>query len=126
MDDENTHTHVAKLAELLPSSFPDHDAPPGTHNGWRIVVVDRGWVLVGICKDNSDHIRVSNSWCIRNWGTTRGLGELITGPTGETKLDWMGETDVPMRAVIFTLLVDEEAWLEVQPDGTKPKSPKRK
>lgn len=94
----------ALLSEMLPSDF---DSP---HTGWRIVVVDRGWVLVGHCTDHGHHVRVSQARCLRTWGTSRGLGELISGPTSETKHDYMGEVDVPMRAVIFTLVVNAEAW----------------
>lgn len=105
---KNTNIDEVRLAELLPSDFVGEKG--ATHNGWRIVVVDRGWVLVGQCTDHGGHVRVSHARCVRNWGTSRGLGELVSGPTKETKHDWMGEVDVPMRAVIFTLIVAEDAW----------------
>lgn len=109
MSEHLVDSNEAILAEMLPSDFVG-ESKPGTHQGWRIVVVDRGWVLVGNCTDHGNHVRVSNARCIRTWGTDRGLGQLITGPTRETKHDWMGEVDVPMRAVIFTLTVAVDAW----------------
>lgn len=98
-----------RLMELLESDFVG-ERPKGAHTGWRIVVVDRGWVLVGNCTDHGEHMRISNARCIRNWGTERGLGQLMAGPTPDTKHDWLGEVDVPLRAVIFTLIVADDGW----------------
>lgn len=57
----------------------------------RIIVADRGWVFVGNCtdEDNGD-ITIRNCKNIRQWGTNRGLGELVNGPTGKTVLDDYG------------------------------------
>jgi len=57
----------------------------------RIIVADRGWVFVGNCtdEDNGD-VTIRNCRNIRQWGTTRGLGELVNGPTGKTVLDDYG------------------------------------
>lgn len=103
----------ASLCEMLPSDFPAPATPKP--KGWRIVVVDRGFVFVGNVVDLGDHLRILRASCIRKWGTTRGLGELITGPTKNTVLDWCSEVDVPARAVIFTLPVAEDAWSEILP-----------
>ena len=58
----------------------------------RIIVADRGWVFVGACVDHSDgSVTITNAKNIRNWGTTKGLGELATGPvSGKTKYDDYG------------------------------------
>ena len=57
----------------------------------RIIVADRGWVFVGDCVDNEDgSVTIYNAQNIRRWGTTRGLGELINGPTQNTKYDPYG------------------------------------
>ena len=106
--DNNQVSHVAVLAELIPSDHPRHQE--GVDLGWRIVVIDRGWVVVGKVTDHESNLIVHHCRCLRTWGTTRGLGELISGPTSETKHDWMGIVDVPMRAVIFTMPVAEDAW----------------
>ena len=57
----------------------------------RIIVADRGWVFVGSCtdEDNGD-VTIRNCRNIRQWGTTRGLGELVNGPTAKTVLDDYG------------------------------------
>lgn len=58
----------------------------------RIIVADRGWVFVGDCEDHDDgSVTIRNAQNIRNWGTTRGLGELVNGPiVGKTKADQYG------------------------------------
>ena len=58
----------------------------------RIIVADRGWVFVGNCEDNEDgSVTIRNARNIRMWGTTSGLGQLVNGPTSETKYDQYGE-----------------------------------
>ena len=57
----------------------------------RIVVAAHGWVCVGNCVDNEDGtITIRNALNIRNWGTERGLGELINGPLSSTVADEYG------------------------------------
>ena len=58
----------------------------------RIIVADRDWVFVGDCEDHEDGSVVTrNAQNIRNWGTTRGLSELVTGPVpNKTKYDPYG------------------------------------
>lgn len=74
----------------------------------KIVILDRGHVLVGNVTVDGDWIETTNASVIRRWGTTRGLGEIaMGGPTPETKLDPIGTVRSPIRALIG--LVDCEA-----------------
>jgi hypothetical protein len=61
---------------------------PNYNSDVRIVVLQRGWVHIGryIEKENGD-IELHNSYNIQNWGTTKGLGELCSGPTNKTILN---------------------------------------
>jgi hypothetical protein len=60
------------------NNFPKH-----------IVVFTNGFVYVG--NHDRDGQRIYNCQNLRNWGTTRGIGQLaIEGPTGETALDDCG------------------------------------
>ena len=67
-------------------------AAPQAIGDKRIIVADRGWVFVGDCEDHEDgSVTIRNTQNIRNWGTTRGLGELASGPVnGKTKYDPCG------------------------------------
>lgn len=74
----------------------------------KIVILDRGHVLVGNVTVDGDWIETTNASVIRRWGTTRGLGEIaMGGPTSETILDPIGTVRSPVRALIG--LVDCEA-----------------
>jgi len=67
-------------------------AAPQTIGDKRIIVADRGWVFVGDCEDHEDgSVTIRNTQNIRNWGTTKGLGELVNGPiANKTKYDAYG------------------------------------
>ena len=53
-----------------------------------IVILQRGWVVVGDFEQDGTQCVVRNGAFVRRWGTTRGLGELAErGPLPDTKLD---------------------------------------
>ena len=80
-------------------------------SGHAIVVVDRGFVYVGDTEISDQWCIITNARNIRNWGTTKGLGELVqNGPTDKTKLDIVGTVRVPMRALISVLDTEENKW----------------
>lgn len=55
---------------------------------WRIVILQRGWVFVGRYFKEGSMCRLESAYNVRQWGTTKGLGELaLNGPTESTKLD---------------------------------------
>lgn len=80
----------------------------------RILVLDRGFVMVGRCPDPKSHgfwLTVTDARIIRRWGTSNGLGELVNGPTAETVLDVVvPEESIPVRAVVRILEVRQEQW----------------
>jgi hypothetical protein len=78
--------------------------------GTAIVVLDRGFVYVGNVTVDKDWCLIENAKNIRVWGTTNGLGELVNGPTKETKLDTVGNVRAPMRAVISIIDAKEDKW----------------
>lgn len=76
----------------------------------KIVVADRGFVYVGNVEIADDFVTLRNAQNIRYWGTTKGLGELVIGPTSKTKLDKVGTIRVPVRAIISILDVEQSKW----------------
>jgi hypothetical protein len=69
--------------------------------GKMIVVGQRGWVWIGKVREDGDYIVIDECSCVRNWGTSHGLGELATnGPTAHTVLDPQPQTRVHRLAVV--------------------------
>jgi len=80
-----------------------------TELGKQIAVVANGFVYVGECYWKGDFLHIENAKNIRVWGTTKGLGELIKGPTSKTVADKCGTCLVPKGQVILFLQV-VEGW----------------
>lgn len=80
----------------------------------KIVVLDRGWVVVGDCKKEGNYFLISEACIIRKWGTTRGLGELAEkGPndlTLNTFLDPCPSVRVLEKNIIFLMDVNHDNW----------------
>lgn len=79
----------------------------------RIVILQRGWILVGDISRDANEITVSLACVIRRWGTTKGLGELYDGPTPKTVLDPSSTWYVHPLMVIGQVAIDEEKWRTV-------------
>ena len=59
-----------------------------TEDDVRIVILQRGWVMVGFYERAGDNCSLTKASVIRSWGTKIGLGEIASaGPTKETRLD---------------------------------------
>ena len=81
--------------------------------GLAIVVLDRGFVYIGKVTIDGDWCVIESAKNIRVWGTTNGLGELVKGPTKNTKLDTVGSVRAPMRAVISVIDVEADKWKKI-------------
>jgi len=86
------------------------DAIKDTEGDIKIVVLDRGFVYIGHVIEDGDFLVLTKAKNFRRWGTTRGLGELVNGPTPQTKLDDVGTVRIPMRALIHLIDVDQAKW----------------
>ena len=77
----------------------------------RIVILQRGWVAVGIFQKGEDGARfLKNASIIRIWGTTKGLGEICAGPTSTTKLDPCGDMAFHEFTIVSTMKADAKGW----------------
>lgn len=90
-------------ADSIPATTP-HDSPV------RLVVLQRGWVVVGRYAEDGDRILISDAKVIERWGTTEGIGQLVGGPTGSTKLRPAGSVEAHRLGVVLTIAADPEAW----------------
>ena len=78
----------------------------------KIVILQRGWIMVGRFERNGSECKLHNSSTIRSWGTTKGLGEIAKGgPTSSTKLDKnYGVVEFDYLTVVASIACLEESW----------------
>lgn len=77
----------------------------------KIVILQRGWIYIGRFERNGNDCRLHNASCIRTWGTTKGLAELVNGPTTNTKLDKCeGIVEFDWLTIVHTISANSEKW----------------
>lgn len=82
----------------------------------RIVVLQRGWVVVGRFYQKGSKCRVENGYVIRRWGTSEGLGQLATqGPLTETKLEPTPTIRFHELTIVQSIDCVEEKWRAKSP-----------
>lgn len=87
-------------------------APVQAEGDIKIVILQRGWVMVGKFERKGSDCKLHNSSVIRSWGTTKGLGELAKdGPTSTTKLDPNnGVVEFDYLTIVATISCDQKSW----------------
>lgn len=94
-------------------SEADYKAKKGTDvpSKKQIVILQRGWVVIGDFSLVKDECVLTDAAVIRTWGTTKGLGELAEcGPLTNTKIDRCPDMRFHPMTVIARMDVIEEKW----------------
>jgi hypothetical protein len=92
---------------VVPNASPKINPNEGKR---EIVILQRGWIMVGNVKKEGNDVVITNTCLIRRWGTTQGIGQLaLTGPTADTILDPCGVVRVHELAVVARIEVVERA-----------------
>ena len=77
----------------------------------QIVILNRGWVVVGNYYEKGDNCTLTDASVIRTWGTTKGLGELAeNGPLTNTKLDACPNVHFHKMTMVARMGVNESNW----------------
>jgi hypothetical protein len=76
----------------------------------KIVILQRGWVMVGRWSREGDMCSLDDAAVIRKWGTTKGLPELRTGPMSSTVLDPAGHVEFHILTVVATIDCEAVQW----------------
>ena len=77
----------------------------------QIVILNRGWVVVGNYSEKGDDCTLTDASVIRVWGTTKGLGELAeNGPLTATKLDSCPNVHFNKMTMVARMDVNEVNW----------------
>jgi len=81
----------------------------------KIVILQRGWVMVGRFERDGSECKLHDASVIRAWGSTNGLGQLAhDGPTTKTKLDKChGVVEFDYLTVVASISCAEEKWVTV-------------
>lgn len=108
MEDRDTEPHSINIGGIEYTRASAQPAPGDI----QIAVLDRGFVFVGHCAYSEDGqtLHIKRASCIRRWGTTKGLGELVSGPLANTALDKAGDVSAPAKSVIFLMAVEQSPW----------------
>lgn len=88
----------------------DKQAKDYSNSPVKIVVLQRGWVVVGRYSRDGETISLDNASTIRRWGTTKGLGELVDGPLTSTRLDKCGHVEFNVMTTIMEIGCSETGW----------------
>jgi hypothetical protein len=77
----------------------------------KIVILPRGWNMVGYFSKEGSNCKLENTHVIRRWGTSKGLGELAEkGKLKDTVLDPCGTVQFHELTVIATIACKESVW----------------
>ena len=78
----------------------------------RIVILQRGFVMVGKFRQDGSKCELHNASVVRIWGTKAGLGELAaSGPLTNTKLDpCNGVVKFHELTIIATINCEARKW----------------
>lgn len=98
------------LKELIGGTF-ETKGRDRVNMGKNIVILQRGWVMVGDLYLTPEECELKNAKVIRVWGTTKGLGEIaLNGPTPKTVLDDCGTVTFHRMTTIAEIQCNQEKW----------------
>lgn len=82
-----------------------------TNSNIKIVILQRGWIVIGRWSQTGDMCALDNAYVIRRWGTDKGVGQLaLEGKLTDTKLDKAGRVEFHQLTVVATINCDEKLW----------------
>ncbi len=111
---KKTMERTANMKTIIVDGVAFEEVKPVMNRDIRIVILQRGWCMVGeFIRDGSDCL-LKNASVIRRWGTSKGLGELAeNGPLSETILDKChGDVSFDYLTVVATISCAENKWAE--------------
>lgn len=99
MDATMTEMKINGVEYVRKDSIAPSIPPPETTR--QIVILQRGFVMVGDFKRESEDCTLYNAKVIRRWGTKKGLGELASsGATKDTVFDDAGTVRFHVLTVV--------------------------
>ncbi len=110
--DELTIGQAKEVAAQIAPLMRQTSSPKQEYeHGLKIVVLDKGFVYIGIVYTDGEWVVIQKAHNIRRWGTTNGLGQLAKhGPTADTRLDRVGTVKAPFHVLQQLIDVEVNAW----------------
>ena len=99
--------------DLIKMLLTDEKSENSTDLGTKkqIVVLNRGWVVIGDYSEDGDTCLLENASVIRKWGTTQGLGELAEkGKLPDTVLDASPDIRFNKLTMVARMDVNMKNW----------------
>lgn len=96
--------------ELSDSELRKLKGTENSNSPVKIAILQRGWVFVGRYSKTGSNCKLNFAYCIRQWGTTKGLGELVNGPTDKTVLDNAGTVRFHELGIVALIDCDDSKW----------------
>lgn len=81
-----------------------------TSSDVKIIILQRGWVMVGRFSRKGEMCSLDNACVIRIWGTKKGIGELVAGPKPDTKLDYAGHVEFHILTMVASIDCEADKW----------------
>ena len=102
---------IKELINELVSSQSSTSEDVQLEDGIKIVVLQRGWVVIGRYHQEGEYGILTDAYVIRSWGTTKGLGELaLEGKQAATKLDKTGTVRFHVLTTVAIIDCDQKIW----------------
>lgn len=87
----------------------------------RIVVLQRGWVIVGRYSEKGERGFLDGAHIIRKWGTDKGLGQLVNGPLAQGQSNYAptvldkcnGRVEFLLGTTVLMLNCEAGKWSEI-------------
>ena len=77
----------------------------------KILVLQRGWVVVGRISREGSQVIFSGGYVVRRWGTTAGIGQLAKeGPLEDTVLDPLDRGSCHELAIVAEIDCEVDKW----------------
>jgi len=102
---------LGQIKEIKSISCGEQKSYSKCNDGLYIVVLQRGWVVVGNRTKHGEYFKLKNAAVIRVWGTDKGLGQLaLEGPQSNTKLDKSTDIEYHELTTVLSMECNKDAW----------------
>lgn len=102
---------IEKIKDILELDCCESEESDHFGGGIKIIVLQRGWVIIGKYSQKGNIGKIDKGYVIRRWGTDAGIGQLaIEGKRSETVLDKIPSTKFHILTTIAMFDCSYDKW----------------